>query len=441
MRIQYNIQQVNSLEDFFCKTGPSSPEVREVFFVRAQGGFPESSETLLKLEQTLLEQMQKEGASGYLRIKNLSPLTGKEELTFYSNSYEAWKSGQPLTLQNIRMSPVLQETFREAYQKTLRIYQTHEKNATDSMVRNLGVTLLYWLDTKMWKPLERWAGNRILKVAGENVMKTKEYLFYYLLTGLGFDVLLLEPKEDVKVSESLKQLSSSIYLGPYSTSGLPEFRPYRPAPKTVPTVRVHPPEKFRTLERAEKSYEELACLASSVVMISIHDPQGKIIGTGSGIMIGSKGYILTNDHVACGGSFFSVRLEEEEKAFQTDEIIKYNPSLDLAIIRIPRLLHPLPLYSGEKPLVRGQKVVAIGSPLGLFNSISDGIISGFRKVNDVDMIQFTAPISHGSSGGAILNMYGEVIGISTAGFAEGQNINLAVRYENIRTFAQGFLEK
>ena len=55
------------------------------------------------------------------------------------------------------------------------------------------------------------------------------------------------------------------------------------------------------------------------------------------------------------------------------------------------------------------------------------------------MIQFTAPISSGSSGGAVLNMQGDVIGISTAGFDRGQNINLAVGYENIRMFLRGFL--
>ena len=100
---------------------------------------------------------------------------------------------------------------------------------------------------------------------------------------------------------------------------------------------------------------------------------------------------------------------------------------------------PLPIYNGQKKLVRGQRVVAIGSPLGLFNSVSDGIISGFRAIEGVDMIQFTAPISNGSSGGAVLNMYGEVIGISTGGFDAGQNINLAVGYEYIRNFVQGFV--
>lgn len=68
---------------------------------------------------------------------------------------------------------------------------------------------------------------------------------------------------------------------------------------------------------------------------------------------------------------------------------------------------------------------------------ADGIISGFRLIDSVEMIQFTAPISHGSSGGALLNMNGEVIGISTAGFDAGQNLNLAVSYEYINTFLMG----
>ena len=191
-------------------------------------------------------------------------------------------------------------------------------------------------------------------------------------------------------------------------------------------------------EYVEKNYEELAGFASSVVMIAVIDSGGKIAGTGSGIMIGKDGYILTNNHVIKNGRFYVVRIEEDDNLYDTDEVIKYNSVFDLAIIRINKKLKPIPVYNGINKLARGQKVVAIGSPLGLFNSVSDGIISGFRKIDNVDMIQFTAPISHGSSGGAVLNMYGEVIGISTAGIDEGQNINLAVSYECINKFIKGF---
>ena len=191
-------------------------------------------------------------------------------------------------------------------------------------------------------------------------------------------------------------------------------------------------------ERQEKSFEELALLAVSVVQIAVHDKSGKVVSTGSGIMIGEKGFILTNYHVASGGYFYSVRIEDDETVYPTDEIIKYNTTTDLAVIRIQKKLKPIPIYDGRKKMVRGQKVVAIGSPMGLFNSVSDGIISGFRTVDRVDMIQFTAPTSHGSSGGAVLNMYGELIGISTAGIDSGQNLNLAIGYENIKMFTNGF---
>lgn len=201
----------------------------------------------------------------------------------------------------------------------------------------------------------------------------------------------------------------------------------------------------QTQLRREKSYEEIAQLASSIVLIytmkkrPFSQGEGEVIGMGSGIMIGQNGYILTNCHVIRGGDFFGVRLENDEQIHLTSELIKYHNDLDLAVLRIDKRLNPLKVYDGAQPLVRGQKVVAIGSPLGLFNTVSDGIISGFRKVDKKDMIQFTAPISNGSSGGAVLNMYGEVIGISTAGIDDGQNINLAVGFDAINNFARGFM--
>lgn len=202
--------------------------------------------------------------------------------------------------------------------------------------------------------------------------------------------------------------------------------------------RSHDSESVNHRTRTEMSFEQLAQLASSVVMIMVHDKKGERFASGSGIMIGRKGYILTNNHVLSEGSFFTVRIENDDNCYRTEQIIKYNQLLDLAVIRIDRELDPLPIYKGQQKLVRGQRVVAIGSPLGLFNSVSNGIIAGFRVLDDVDMIQFTAPTSPGSSGGAVLNMFGEVIGISTAGVPDAQAINWAVGYEFINLFTKGF---
>ena len=140
-----------------------------------------------------------------------------------------------------------------------------------------------------------------------------------------------------------------------------------------------------------------------------------------------------------GGRYYGILLEEETSVFYTDELIKYHQDYDLAVLRMDKRRQPIPLSIGGQKLVRGQKVVAIGSPLGLFNTVSDGIISGFRQMEKVSMIQFTAPVSHGSSGGALLDMHGELIGLITAGYDDGQNLNLAVDRESILRFVRGLL--
>ena len=188
----------------------------------------------------------------------------------------------------------------------------------------------------------------------------------------------------------------------------------------------------------ELSFEELAGFARSVVMIVTCDNTGETRSSASGIIISRNGYILTNCHVVREAASFMVRFENDNKVYRTSKIIKYHTNYDLAIIKIERECEPIRMYDGRQELVRGQRVCAIGSPLGLFNSVSDGIISGFRKVDDMQMIQFTAPISGGSSGGALLNLSGEVIGICTAGMSSGQNINLAVSYKQILPFIGGF---
>lgn len=230
-----------------------------------------------------------------------------------------------------------------------------------------------------------------------------------------------------------------------------------PAPRDPRTVnapssstgRNNPPSQFPANSaanpaapsaRRELTYEELASLAPSIVMIGAFDPNGDCVKTGSGVFITDSGCILTNFHVVSNACYYSIRLEDCEQTYETDDLLKYHPSFDLAILRIAKNSRPIPLYQSNRQLVRGQRVIAIGSPLGLFNSVSDGIISGFRTIQDVPMIQFTAPTSHGSSGGALLNMYGELIGLCTAGFDDGQNLNLAVDYQTLIRFTHGFVK-
>ncbi len=458
-KTRYNVMNVSSFHAFTNIKGGVNGNCKDVYFVRMTGLHPTYTEEVRQMDTTLSERMAK-GECRYTRINALPRLVSVEDVAYYAGCYDNWQASgkKAVQIHLTENNGDLEEVLGQACIKTAALFAQATPHANDSIIKNFITKLLFWLDQTSEGLLKDWNPKRSLKLAAANLSKKQEYLYAYLLTQMGIDVLLLQYQSDIDASLEQMKLSAKVELGSFGTCVLPEFDPKkRPEEKTeakkvVITTRPQKPSGSPSPAplpgrrpqpaghaRRELEFEELARLASSVVMITVHDPKGEVLGTGSGIMVGKEGYILTNHHVASGGRYYSVRIEDDETIYKTDEVIKYNSVLDLSVIRIDRRLSPIPIYQGGKALVRGQKVVAIGSPLGLFNSVSDGIISGFRVVDNVDMIQFTAPTSHGSSGGALLNMYGEVIGISTAGFDNAQNINLAVGYEAISQFIKGFV--
>jgi len=468
--------KLNSLFDFANVKGGFKQGVKDTYFLRCVGCNGNYDKEIAKMDMLLADrEMALQGQ--YLRICRLPKLVDTETVAHYTGLYERWLGEGRKMLpycQNMVLNELLSESLNEVREQFVRA----TPNISETMEKNFFVKLLFWMECAAEKFLLGWSEKAVYKFIYSGELKKQEYLFLYFLTLLGIDVLILSPDGILQVDERLLALSEKFSLGELRHIELVDFdvsayiaeaqrkkaeRAAKgtklqasplPAVAQAPSSVVitsarqsahQPPRRYTPQaaeqggERQELAFEELAQFASSVVMIAIHDSKGGVVGTGSGIMISEKGYILTNHHVARGGHFYSVRIEDDQNAYETDEVIKYNSVFDLAVIRIDRPLNPLKIFQGSQGLVRGQKVVAIGSPLGLFNSVSDGIISGFRQINDVDMIQFTAPISHGSSGGALLNMYGEVIGVSTAGFDKGQNINLAVGYQYVSDFIRGFL--
>lgn len=466
---RHNVMGINSSEAFLGVKGGYNLGRRDVYFVRALGWGQvlAPADMIVDIDRKMGLEMERKRLF-YRRPERLVFFPSREEMNFYEEQFLALKSGKEIYVKNLKGNPAFGNALAFACRETLDKYRIIKRNVTESMEKNFAVKLLYWTDSVLGNALSGWDERKCYKVLADNVVKEQEYLFYYMLTLIGCDVLLFQSREDIRTADEIKNLSMELKLGGFCELPFPEYTPCEskkiteaePEEKTVSKIQVeqvHRPElkpvlktgpqvrmpkrqrqERRVEDGREKSFEELALLASSIVMIEVHDQRGKPMGTGSGVMIGKDGFILTNHHVTRGGYSFSVRIEEDSAVYRTNEIIKYNSVFDLSVIRIGKVLSPLPVYRGTKKLVRGQKVVAIGSPLGLFNSVSDGIISGFREIDTVDMIQFTAPISHGSSGGAVLNMQGEIIGISTAGFDGGQNINLAVGYETINMFVRGF---
>ena len=175
--------------------------------------------------------------------------------------------------------------------------------------------------------------------------------------------------------------------------------------------------------------QEIAQTAlGSTVLLVIKDTTGRS-SLGSGFVV-RDGQIATNYHVIEGISRGSARLVGETTDYPIEAVLAVDEERDLAIVKVTGIdVPPLPLGDSDAVQV-GNIVYVAGNPQGLEGTFSDGIISAIRpEGNNLvrgKVLQMTAPISPGSSGGPVLNDSGEVIGVSVGQYEGGQNLNLAI---------------
>lgn len=175
---------------------------------------------------------------------------------------------------------------------------------------------------------------------------------------------------------------------------------------------------------------------NSAVFI-VHADDGKDqTWQGSGFFINPDGVAMTNLHVLAGAYLDDVEMKDGlGRKYGLKEVLWYDEQLDAAIIQVATSgkTNYIPRSKREKHV--GDKVYALGSPLGLSNTFSSGEISQFRprkSGGSYYRIQISAPIDHGSSGGALINEYGEAIGITSAGRDDsGANLNFAVDLDDV----------
>lgn len=179
--------------------------------------------------------------------------------------------------------------------------------------------------------------------------------------------------------------------------------------------------------KALSAEEVYAKCASSVFYIEVADAYGRPISSGSGFFISTEGVAVTNYHVIKGGNSATITTSDTQKTYNVKGVWSYSVEQDWAVLQIDgRGFNSLRMADADSVL-GGQTVYAIGSPLGLQNSITQGIISNAHRMeNGVRYLQTSAAISPGSSGGALLNEFGHVVGITSASYTEGQNLNLAL---------------
>jgi len=292
------------------------------------------------------------------------------------------------------------------------------------------------------------------------------------------------------VSKKLsRSICSSIFLVLASVSGLTQQTPGKPAPKPAPQSTIpqkanpttgvgkapvpRPSEAPPILQQLNSALESLVAKVSpAVVQIQVtgygpleeggHGETALIArqhATGSGVIVDASGYIVTNAHVVEGAHHIRVVLPMPSVDFPQAmpvgkkhvvdaKLIGMHKETDLAVIKIEETGLPTLSFSSARRVQQGQLVVAIGSPRGLDNTVTMGIVSSPARQPDPDSplvyIQTDAPINPGNSGGPLIDIDGYVVGISTmilsqSGGSEGLGFAIPARvvrlvYQSLRKY-------
>jgi tetratricopeptide (TPR) repeat protein len=170
----------------------------------------------------------------------------------------------------------------------------------------------------------------------------------------------------------------------------------------------------------------------SIVVLLTYNREGKYVGQGSGFFVSQEGDVITNYHVLKGASRAEVRMSDGS-VYPVNRVIAEDEEGDLirVSINIPQnLVRPLPIHASFPEV--GERIIVMGTPLGLEKTVSDGIVSAVRDIPEFGkVIQVTAPISPGSSGSPVVSMNGEVIGVVSFFLMPGQNLNFAIPGDRI----------
>ena len=241
-----------------------------------------------------------------------------------------------------------------------------------------------------------------------------------------------------KVSNCILSLMIIFYLGACSGSSPSGRKAHqKKVPNKTSTTPINTDQKRTSSKRTQASSTIIQPplplnqlynkYKNSVFFIFTSDGTKNYFGTG--FFISNTGLAISNYHVFEGTTkgLEVIQTTDGEK-FRVLEILDQSKEYDYIIFQVDKgdyyIANPIPIASQTSEI--GDDVFAIGNPEGLSNTLSKGIVSGYRGNNS--RIQTTAEITHGSSGGPLMNMNGEVVGITTSGYGEA-NLNFAINIQ------------
>ena len=189
------------------------------------------------------------------------------------------------------------------------------------------------------------------------------------------------------------------------------------------------------LGNAQTAQEVARTALGSTVLVTVEDESGEPLRYGSGFLV-HDGEIVTNFHVVEGATGGYANLVGQTTKYDLQGVVAADRERDLIVLKIAASGAPV-LRIGDSDIVQvGDPVYVVGNPLGWEGTFSQGVVSGVRQFDDQELFQITAPISPGSSGGPVLNVKGDVIGIAVSAVQDGQNLNFAIPANYLATLLE-----
>ena len=171
-------------------------------------------------------------------------------------------------------------------------------------------------------------------------------------------------------------------------------------------------------------------------------------GVGSGVIVNSDGYILTNSHVIGDGNAQDIQVLFENGEKLKARVLWYDATLDLAMVKVSASNLPVAELGDSDSLIVGELAVAIGNPLDFQRTVTSGVISGLHRSVQInqynvmeDLIQTDASINPGNSGGPLLNAKGQVIGINTAKIQTGEGLGFSIPINLVKPVLEEIIQK
>lgn len=232
--------------------------------------------------------------------------------------------------------------------------------------------------------------------------------------GILVDIPYMQKYKQTRYNTDLSLLPKLIPLVESTTTTSTKPKELHASPSTLSQITVS------SLTEEMKSTKIFKKYNSAVFMIFTKDARSEY--QGSGFFVSEDGLAISNYHVFKGTHIGSEVIKlYDGKQYKVKEVLAYSEKYDYILFRVEGKFNYIPVAQRKHEV--GERVYTIGSPLGLENTFSSGEIS---QIRDNAIIQISAPIDHGSSGGALINSYGEVIGITSGGRDDsGANLNIA----------------